>query len=121
MKYLEGGIERKIVADDNPFTKVKTHFADAKFYMRSYVVKGVKSNDVKSIKIDSIVSKRIDAAIDKTKIDTKDSCPILNEGKIMSSKKKQTSRFCYVPKAKKEQDQPFNLEENALRSDGLMQ
>ena len=88
MKYLEGGIERKIVADDNPFIEVETHFADAIFYLRSYVVKGVKSNDVKSIKIDSIVSKRIDASIDKTKIDTKDSCPILNEGKILSSKKK---------------------------------
>lgn len=101
LKYLEGGIERKIVADDNPFTEVETHFADAKFYMRSYVVKGVKSNDVKSIKIDNIVSKRIDAAIEKVKIDTKDSCPILNEGKILSSKKKQTSRLWYVPKEKK--------------------
>ena len=94
---------------------METHFADAKFYLRSYVVKRVKSNDVKSIKIDNIVSKRIDAAIEKVKIDTKDSCPILNEGKILSSKKKQTSRFCYVPKVEKEQDQPFNLEENALR------
>ena len=115
LKYLEGGIERKIVADDNPFTEVETHFADAKFYMRSYVVKGVKSNDVKSIKIDNIVSKRIDAAIEKVKIDTKDSCPILNEGKILSSKKKKPSRLCYVPKEKKKQDQPSNLEENALR------
>ena len=58
---------------------METHFADAKFYMRSYVVKRVKSNDVKSIKIDNIVSKRIGAAIEKVKIDTKDSCPILNE------------------------------------------
>ena len=83
--------------------------------MRSYVVKRVKSNDIKSIKIDNIVNKRIDAAIEKVKIDTKDSCPILNEGNILSSKKKQTSRLCYVPKEKKKQDQPSNLEENALR------
>ncbi|XP_015068882.1 uncharacterized protein LOC107013500 [Solanum pennellii] len=115
LKYIEGGTERKIVADDNPFTEVETHFADAKFYLRSYVVKGVKFNDVKSIKIDKIISKRIDADIEKVKIDTKDSCPILNEGKILSSKKKLTSRLCYVPKAKKEQDQPSNLKENALR------
>ena len=101
MKYLEGGTERKIVADDNPFTEVETHFADAKFYMRSYVVKGVKSNDVKSIKIDNIASKRIDEAIKKVKIDTKDSCSILKEGKILSSKKKQTSRLFCVPKEKK--------------------
>ena len=80
LKYLEGGIERKIVADDNPFAEVETHFADAKFYMRSYVVKGVKSNDVKSIKIDKIISRSIDASIEKVKIDIKDTCPILNEG-----------------------------------------
>ena len=49
------------------------------------------------------------------KIDTKNSCPIFNEGKILSSKKNQTSRLCYVPKAKKEQDQSSNLHENALR------
>ena len=83
---------------------METPFADAKLYMRSYVVKGVKSNDVKSIKIDNIISKRIDAAIEKVKIDTKDPCPILNEGKIKYLKKKLTSRLCYVPKAKKEQD-----------------
>ena len=117
MKYLEGGIERTIVADDNIFTEVETHFADAKFYMRSYVVKGVKSNDVKYIKIDNIISKRIDAAIEKVKIDTKDSCPILNEGKILSSKKKQTSRLFYVSKKKKKQDQSSKL----FLSDGLMQ
>ena len=115
LKYLEGGIERKIVAHDNPFTEVETHFADEKFYLRSYVVKRVKSNDVKSIKIDKIIIKRIDAAIEKVKIDIKDSCPILNEGKILSSKKKQTSRLWYVQKEKKKQDQPSNLEENALR------
>ena len=33
----------------------------------------------------------------------------------MSSKKKLTSRLCYTPKANKEQDQPSNLQENALR------
>ena len=115
LKYLEGGIERKIVAYDDPFTEVETNFVDAKFYLRSYVVKGVKYNDVKLIKIDKIISKRIYASIEKVKIDTRDSCPILNEGKILSSKKKQTSRFFYVPKAKKKQDQPFNLEENAFR------
>ena len=32
LNYLEGGIERKIVAENNPFIKVETHFADTKFY-----------------------------------------------------------------------------------------
>ncbi|KAH0656188.1 hypothetical protein KY285_031070 [Solanum tuberosum] len=115
LKYLEGGIERKVVADDNPFTEVETHFADAKFYLKSYVVKWAKSNNVKSIKSDKITSKRIDAAVEKVKNDTKEPCPILNEGKIMSSKKKLTSGLHYVPKVKKEEDQSSNLQENALR------
>ena len=33
----------------------------------------------------------------------------------MYSKRKLTSSLCYVPKAKKEQDQSSNLHENALR------
>lgn len=115
MKYLEGGIERKIHEDDNSFTKVNTRFADAKFYLRSYFVKWDRSNDVKSIKSDKITSKRIDGAVKKAKIDTKNPCPILNEGKIMSSKKNLTLRLCYVPKLKKEEDRSSNLQENSLR------
>ncbi|XP_049352684.1 uncharacterized protein LOC125817173 [Solanum verrucosum] len=115
LKYLEGGIERKIVADDNPFTEVKTHFADAKFYLKSYVVKGAKSNDVKPIMSDKVISKRIDAAVGKVNVDTKELCPILNEWKILSSKKKLTSRLCYVPKVKKEEGQSSNLQENVWR------
>uniref|UniRef100_M1DJ24 Amino acid binding protein n=1 Tax=Solanum tuberosum TaxID=4113 RepID=M1DJ24_SOLTU len=71
LKYLEGGIERKIVADDNPFTEVETHFANAKFNFKGYVVKEAKSNDVKSTKFDRITSKRIDAVVGKAKVDTK--------------------------------------------------
>ncbi|KAH0650357.1 hypothetical protein KY284_030269 [Solanum tuberosum] len=41
LKYLEGRIERKIVADDNPFTEVETHFADAKFYLKNLLLKGL--------------------------------------------------------------------------------
>ncbi|KAH0725018.1 hypothetical protein KY284_000883 [Solanum tuberosum] len=114
LKYLEGGIERKIVADHNPFTKVETHFANAKFYLKGYVVKGEKSNDVKSIKSDKITIKRIDVAVGKVKVDSKELCPVLNEGKIMSSKK-LTSRLRYVPKLKKEEGRSSNLQENALR------
>ena len=80
-------------------------------------MKGAKSNNVKSIKNDKIITKRIDAVVEKVKIDTKDSCPILNEGKILSSKKKQTSRLFYVSKKNKKQDQSSKL----FLSDGLMQ
>ncbi|XP_049378083.1 uncharacterized protein LOC125842824 [Solanum stenotomum] len=115
MKYLDGGIERKIVAYDNPFTEVETHFVDAKFYLKSYVVKGAKSNDVKPIMSDKVIRKRINATVGKVNVDTKELCPILNEGKIMSSNKKLTSRLCYVPKVKKEEDQSSNFQENVLR------
>uniref|UniRef100_M1DNM7 Reverse transcriptase family protein n=1 Tax=Solanum tuberosum TaxID=4113 RepID=M1DNM7_SOLTU len=115
LKYLEGGIERKIIADDNPFTEVETHFAYAKFYLKSYIVKGAKANDIKPIMSDKVISKRIDEAVGKVNVDTKGLCPILNEGQIMSSKKKLTSRLCYVPKVKKEEGQPSNLQENVLR------
>ncbi|KAH0675715.1 hypothetical protein KY285_023516 [Solanum tuberosum] len=115
MLYLEDGIERKIVANDNPFTEVETHFVDAKFYLKSYVVKETKSNDVKSTKSEKITSKRIDTAVEKAKVDTKELCPNLNEGKTMSSKKNLTSGLRYVPKVKKEEVKSSNLQEYALR------
>ncbi|KAH0706277.1 hypothetical protein KY285_010777 [Solanum tuberosum] len=115
LRYLKDGIERKIVADNNPFTEVETHFAGAKFYLKSYVDKGTKSNDVKSTKSDKITSKRIDTAIGKAKVDTKELCPNLNEGKTMSSKKNLTSGLRYVPKVKKEEVKSSNLQEDALR------
>ncbi|KAH0636173.1 hypothetical protein KY290_038328 [Solanum tuberosum] len=111
----ENGIERKIVAYDNPFTEIETYFIDAKFYLKSYVVKGKKSNDVKSTKSDKITSKNIDTAVGKAKVDTKELCPNLNERKIMSSKKNLTSGLCYVTKVKKEEVKSSNLQEDALR------
>ncbi|KAH0683563.1 hypothetical protein KY290_022186 [Solanum tuberosum] len=115
LKYLEDDIERKIVADDNPFTEVETHFVDAKFYLKSYVVKGTKSNDVKSTKSNKITSKIINMAVEKVKVDTKVLCPNLNEGKTISSKKNLTSGLRYVPKVKKEEVKSSNLQKDALR------
>ena len=40
LKYLEDGIERKIVAYDNTFTEVEEHFAGVKFSLNSYFLKG---------------------------------------------------------------------------------
>jgi len=70
----------------------------------------LKGNDVKPIKSDKITSKRIDTAIGKEKIDTKEPCPNLNEGKTMSSKKNQTSGLRYVLKVKKEEVKSSNLQ-----------
>ncbi|KAH0665904.1 hypothetical protein KY285_027110 [Solanum tuberosum] len=113
--YLEDRIKMKIVVDDNPFTEVEMHFANAKFYLKSYVGKGTKSNDVKSTKSDKITSKRINTVVEKAKVDTKELCPNLNEGKTMSSKKNLTSRLRYVPKVKKEEVKSSNFQQDALR------
>ena len=126
LKYLKGRIERKIVADDNPFTKAETHFVDAKFYLKGYVVKEAKPNYVKSTKYEKIMSKRVDPDTEKAKVDTKELCPNLTEGKIMSLKKKLTSGLCYVPKIKKEEVKSSHHQEYILRgliflSDRLMQ
>ncbi|XP_060200598.1 uncharacterized protein LOC132628857 [Lycium barbarum] len=34
-KYLEDGVQKKIVADDEPFAETEAHFADAKFYLEN--------------------------------------------------------------------------------------
>ncbi|XP_060190648.1 uncharacterized protein LOC132619910 [Lycium barbarum] len=39
LKYHEDGVEKKIMADDNPFTEAEAHFADAKFYLKKYAAK----------------------------------------------------------------------------------
>ncbi|KAK4706759.1 hypothetical protein R3W88_011718 [Solanum pinnatisectum] len=31
LKYYKDGVAKMIIADDNPFTEVEAHFADAKF------------------------------------------------------------------------------------------
>ena len=112
MKYLEDGIERKIVADDNPFTEVKAHFADAKLYLKIYVFKGenlIMSNQPCNYK------QKLDVAGRKVKVDAKELCSILTEGKVMSSKKKSTSRCFHVLKVNKEEGKSYNLQENSLR------
>jgi len=107
--------ERKIIVDDNHFTKVETHFADAKFYLKSYVVKGEKSIDVKSINSDKVASIRINVVVGKVKVDTKAPCHILNKGKIMSLKKKLTYVLRYDPKVKKKKVNHLTLKKNTLR------
>ena len=35
LKYYEGEVKKKIVADDEPFTEAESHFADVKFYLKN--------------------------------------------------------------------------------------
>ena len=38
MKYYENGVAKRIIADDNRFTEVEAHFADAMFYLKKYSI-----------------------------------------------------------------------------------
>lgn len=58
---------------------------------------------------------KIDVAGRKVKVDAKELCPILTEGKVMSLKKKPTSRCFHVLKVNKEEGKSYNLQENSLR------
>ena len=40
-KYCRNGVVKKVAADNKPFTEAESHFADAKFYLASIVVKEI--------------------------------------------------------------------------------
>ena len=105
MKCPEGRIKKNIIANDNPFTEVKAHFSNVKFYLKSYVFTGEKSIDFKLIMFDKIISKKIDACVGKVEVDAKELYPVLNERKVTYSIKKLTTRLFYVPNVKKQKCQ----------------
>ncbi|XP_055830887.1 uncharacterized protein LOC129899915 [Solanum dulcamara] len=82
--------------------------------------KGVKLDDVKSTKSDKLTGKRVDMTVGKVKVDIKEPCSILNEGKIMSSKKKSSSILHYVPKVKKEEGQSSCNQGNVFKGITLL-
>ncbi|XP_070022559.1 uncharacterized protein [Nicotiana sylvestris] len=57
LKYYEGEVEKKIVADDKPFTEAESHFADAMFYLKNYIVKELKADNVMKRKNDGPITK----------------------------------------------------------------
>ncbi|XP_075092300.1 uncharacterized protein LOC142172552 [Nicotiana tabacum] len=50
LKYNKDGVENKIVADDKPFSEAEAYFADAKFYLKNHIMKGVKVDDITKAK-----------------------------------------------------------------------
>ncbi|XP_075103045.1 uncharacterized protein LOC142177647 [Nicotiana tabacum] len=98
LKYCEDGVEKKIVADDNPFTEAESYFADAKFDLKNYVSKEVKVGDVMLTKS---VAKKVDVTTSNAKIFEKYwELYDRNKMNVASSRKKVTHVLCYVPNAR---------------------
>ncbi|XP_060194933.1 uncharacterized protein LOC132624123 [Lycium barbarum] len=116
LKYLEGSVEKKIVADDKPFTEAESHFVDAKFYLKNYTVREVKVDDIATTKSDKIATERADEIIGKVKVGAEVSHSSPNKGNTVSLKKKKktTPVLCYVPKLKKKEGEPSEAQENML-------
>ncbi|XP_060200095.1 uncharacterized protein LOC132628316 [Lycium barbarum] len=115
LKYLEGSVEKKIVADDKPFTEAESHFVDAKFYLKNYMVREVKVDDIATTKSDKIATERADETIGKVEVGAEVSHSNPNKGNIVSLKNKKTTPvLCYVPKLKKKEGQPSEAQENTL-------
>ncbi|XP_075101682.1 uncharacterized protein LOC142177114 [Nicotiana tabacum] len=109
LKYCEGGVEKKIIADDNPFTEAESYFADAKFYLKNYVSKEVKVDDVILTKS---VAKKVDATTSKENITVEKEQVFHDRNKLneASSSKKVTLVLRYVPKARKVEDPSSELQ-----------
>lgn len=104
-------MQKKIVADDEPFTEVETHFADAKFYLKNHVLKEVKDGDTMP---KTNIIKKTDVAIGKAKIVVERDEAFSNTGKVpntsgASSSKRVTTTLRYVPKANTIKVQPSEL------------
>ncbi|XP_070030061.1 uncharacterized protein LOC142166988 [Nicotiana tabacum] len=114
LKYCEDGVGKKIVVDDKPFTEAKSYFADTKFYLKNYVSKVGKVDDVILTKS---VAKRVDVTTSKENI-TVEKDQVLHDRNKMnkaSSSKKVTHVLRYVPKARKVEDPSFELQDKVLR------
>ncbi|XP_059281291.1 uncharacterized protein LOC132034986 [Lycium ferocissimum] len=117
-KYLEDGVQKKIVADDEPFAETEAHFADAKFYLKNRVLKEVKVDNARPIKKFG-TAKMDDPAAGKVKVIVEKSQALNNVSKVPkvnmeSSSKKDTSFLHYVPKAKTGEGHSSELQGNML-------
>jgi hypothetical protein len=77
-KYCQDGQVRKIVVNKDPFTIIEAHFADAKFYFKSIMMKELRSPPYhpKEGKVDSKNSKG-----HKSYANERVTRPIKNKGK----------------------------------------
>ncbi|XP_070025737.1 uncharacterized protein [Nicotiana sylvestris] len=118
LKYYEGEVEKKIIADDERFIEAESHFTDAKFYLKNRIVNELKANDVMKSKNDEPTTKRGEVTAGRAKTVTEEVQPNLNKsyrGDIASYGKKVTHTLQYVPKRKKDEDESSNLQINILK------
>lgn len=106
----------KIVDNDKPFIKAKAYFTNAKFYLKSYVMKEVNVDDITKAKGDDIASKRVGVASGKAKVTTEAyQISKANKNNAAASGKKIIPLFRYIPKLKKDKGESANLQSNALK------
>ncbi|XP_070041469.1 uncharacterized protein [Nicotiana tomentosiformis] len=118
LKYYEDGVEKKIVADDEPFTETESHFADAKFYLKNRIVKELKADDGMKSKNDEPTTKRAEVIAGRAKAVTEEVQPNANKshrGDIASYGKKVSLALQYVPKRKKDVGESSNIQTNMLK------
>ncbi|XP_070025641.1 uncharacterized protein [Nicotiana sylvestris] len=72
LKYYKGEVEKKIVADDEPFTEAESHFADAKFYLKNRIVKELKADDDIKSKNEEPTTKRAEVTTGESKVVTEE-------------------------------------------------
>ncbi|XP_070020850.1 uncharacterized protein [Nicotiana sylvestris] len=118
LKYYEGEVKKKIVADDESFTEAESHFANAKFYLKNRIVKELKFDGGMKSKNDEPITKRAEVTIGKTKAISKKVHANVNKshkGVIASYGKKVSLTLQYVPKRKKDEGESYNLQTKTLR------
>ncbi|KAH0776104.1 hypothetical protein KY290_007515 [Solanum tuberosum] len=115
LKYHEDGVAKRVIADDNPFTKAEAHFADAKFYLKKYSIKvdAIASGDV------GVPNNMVKVAVGKAKVANKEDSKLGNPNKMPNVigaflSKKVTPILRYVLKAKEDKGHSLELRENAL-------
>ncbi|XP_060194995.1 uncharacterized protein LOC132624194 [Lycium barbarum] len=117
-KYLENGVQKKIVANDEPFVETEAHFADAKFYLKNCVSKEFKVDNAMPIKKVG-TAKMDDPTAGKVKVIVEKNQALNNVSKVPkvnmeSSRNKNTSFLHYVPKAKTGEGHSSELQGNML-------
>ncbi|XP_070032659.1 uncharacterized protein [Nicotiana tomentosiformis] len=118
LNYYKGEVEKKIVADDEPFTDVESHFADTKFYLKNRIVTELKPDNLMNKKNDEATTKRAEMVSDKTKVVAEEVHPNSNKshkGNIASHGKKVTPTLRYVPKKMKDKGESAKFQSNMLR------
>ncbi|XP_070022412.1 uncharacterized protein [Nicotiana sylvestris] len=118
LKYYEGEVEKKIVANDEPFIEAESHFTDAKFYLKNCIMKEIKVDDGMKSKNDEPITKRAEVTIGKAKAITEEAHANVNKSHkegIASYGKKVSLALQYVPKRKKYEGESSNFQTKTLR------